>query len=259
MVQLSERYDEPTADLDQVVAEQLLDESIPNYTELKTLAGLSFVRGVVGRALKTPDIGEPAEALDVQGSLAVHAPCRGWDPMAATEEADNGYVDLLIGVDDSRVQRAFTGTVTGCKFLAKLGDERAKVETSMQLEVDLGDSLALGDPVPAILMRASQLSAELLVSVDHLPESSDGAWADIAAALAPEGLKLELDTANRALSVRIADDDLVETLIDLDPLRVGASGTVLLGLRDDGSLHLRGRDSAWRCNSAEEVACVRSD
>lgn len=257
VLQLSKRYDAPTASLDQRVAQQLFDEPVPNYTELKTLAGLAFVRDVIARALSTPDIDETARALDVQGSIAIHAPCPGWKPMAAAEDAETGYVDVLVGVDDSRVQRAFMGSVTACRFLANLGGERAKVQASMQLEVDLGRSVALGDPVPPILMSAMELSAELSVPLSH--ELSGEALAVLSDAISPDGLRLELDTADRALSLRIADDDLVETLIDLEPLDLGTSGTILLGFRDNGSFDLRGRDSAWTCGSDGSTACVRSD
>lgn len=257
VLQLSESYDQPTARLDQTSAEQLFGESIPGYTELKALTGLSFLRDVIARALKTPAIDEAALTLDVQGSLAVHAACPGWEPKSEAPDPEAGYVDFIVGVDDSRVQRAFAGTVTECRFIADLGGERAKVQASMQLEVDLGQSLALGDPVPPILLSASQLSAAL--SVGFTPDPEDGIWALIAAGLAPDGVELDLDTANRPWSLRIAGDDLVETLVDLDAYDVGTNGTVLLGLRDDGSLNLRGRDSAWNCGSDGSAVCVRSD
>jgi len=257
VLQLSESYDRPTASLDQTTAEQLFDESVPDYTELKTLAGLSFVRGVIARALKTSPIGETALGLDVQGSLAVHALCPGWAPKSEAPDPEAGYVDFVIGVDESRVQRAFAGTVTDCRFIANVAGEHAKVQVSMALEVDLGSSVALGDPVPAIRLSASQLSAAL--SVQLSPDPEDGLWSLLATELVPDGLPLDLDTANRSLSVRIAGEDLVETLVDLDALDLGARGTILLGLRDDGSFKLRGRDSAWNCGADGSTVCVRSD
>lgn len=257
VLKLSARYDQPTASLDQSTAEQLFGESVPDYTELKTLAGLSFVRGVIAKALKTSAIDEAALALDVQGSLVIHAACPGWEGKKKTPDPEAGYVDFVVGVDESRVQRAFAGSVTECRFIANLGGERAKVQASMQLEVDLGRSLALGDPVPPILLSAAQLSAA--VSVPISPLLADGFWAAFAAELAPGGLELDLDTANRRWSLRIAGEDVVETLVDLDALDVGTNGTVLLGLHDDGSFNLRGRDSAWNCGSDGSTACVRSD
>ena len=256
VVQLSERYDQPTADVDQRIAEQIFDDPVPNYTALKTLAGLSFVRDVIARALQTPDLDETARTLDVQGTIAIHAPCPGWEPMEATEQAEAGFVDVIIGVDDSRVQRAFMGTVTACRFTANLGGERVKVQASMLLEVDLGRSVALGEPVPVILMRATQLSAKLLVHLTR--DASPGLWS-LSEALAPDGLGVDLDSVDRSLSLRIADDDLVETLIDVGSLDLGTDGTILLGFRDDGSFNLRGRDSAWTCGSDGGLACVRSD
>lgn len=257
VVQLSERYESPTASLDQLAAQQLWDESIPSYTELKTLAGLSFVREVIARALTTRAIDASALELDVQGALAIHAECPGWEPRASTQGVETGYVDLIIGVDDSRVQRAFAGSVTACRFIANLGGERAQVQASMQLEVDLGHSLALGDPVPVILLSASQLSAA--VSVHLSPGLSNSVLALLADELAPEGVKLELGTTGKRLSLRIAGEDIVETLVDLDPLDLRTRGTVLLGLRDDGSLNLRGRDGAWSCGGDGSAVCVRSD
>lgn len=254
VLQLSESYEEPTARLDQLTAEHLFGASVPNYTELKTLAGLSFVRGVIAEALQTEPIGETALALDVQGSLAVHAECPGWMAATAATDAEPGYVDLLIGVDESRVQRAFAGTVTRCRFTANLAGEVAYVQASMELEVDLGRSLALGDPVPPILLSATQLSAALSVQLPD--ELADTPWA-LLDTLAPHGLAL--DTEDREVSVRFAGDDLVETLLDLDALAFGARGTVVLGLREDGSFNLRGRDRAYNCGSDGSVACVRSD
>lgn len=253
VLQLSARYNQPTASLDQSTAEQLFGESVPSYTELKTLAGLSFVRAVIARALKTSPIDKSALALDVQGSLAIHAACPGWEGQKAAPDPEAGYVDFVVGVDDSRVQRAFAGSVTDCRFIANLAGQRAKVQASMQLEVDLGHSLALGDPVPPILLSASQLSAAL--SVPLPPDFTDGLWG----MLAPDGLDLDLDTATKRWSLRIAGEDLVETLVDLDALDVGTNGTILLGLRDDGSFNVRGRDSAWSCGSDGSTVCVRSD
>jgi hypothetical protein len=257
VLRLSEHYDQPTASLDQSTADHLFGESIPDYTELKTLAGLSFVRDVIAKALKTR-IDESALELNVQGTLAIHSMCPGWESKSEVPDPEAGYVDFFVGVDDSRVQRAFVGSVTECRFTANVAGERAKVQASMELEVDLGRSLALGDPVPPVLLSASQFFAVLSVP---LPSelTGGGVWAMIAAELAPDGLALDLDMAYRRWSVRIADEDLVETLVDLDALDLGTNGTVLLGLRDDGSFNLRDRDSEWNCGSDGSVLCVRSD
>jgi hypothetical protein len=97
------------------------------------MAGLSFVRGVVAKALKAPELSEQADSLDVQGSLAIRTPCRGWREDAEPEGDENGYVELLIGVDESRAQRAFTGSVTRCRFITNLEGQRTEVEASAQL------------------------------------------------------------------------------------------------------------------------------
>lgn len=236
VVQLSECYDRPTASLDQPTARRLFEQRLPQLAALESLAGLAFLRQVIAQGT-TPDIDGAEQSLDVQGSLEIHAPCPGWDALPAADEDESGFIDLVIGVDDSRVQRAFTGRATACRFAAKLGDERVKVDASMQFEVDLGHSLGLGEPIPAILLRMFELSAEL----------SD------------TGDRLDLDALGSSVSARIGGQDLLETLIDLEPLNLGQQGTILLGLRDDGSVGVRGRDSAWVCSGKRSAACVRSD
>jgi hypothetical protein len=238
VVQLSERYAQPTANVTQAIARELFERRLPHYAALKTFAGLSFLRDVIANGT-TPNLDGAELDLDVQGSLTVHARCPGWDATPTADEAKTGFVDLTVGVDASRVQRAFTGRATGCRFIAKNRGESANVSVSMQLQVDLGHSLGLGEPVPSILVRLSELSTQL-----------SGAAIE---------LDIDADALGDALSLRIGGEDLIETLVELEPLDLGQQGTILLGLRDDGSVAVRGRDSAWICSSTRSILCARSD
>jgi hypothetical protein len=220
------------------MARELFERRLPHYAALKTFAGLSFLRDVIADGT-TPNLDGAELDLDVQGSLAVHARCPGWDATATADEAKTGFVDLTVGVDASRVQRAFTGRARGCRFIAKNRGESANVSVSMQLQVDLGHSLGLGEPVPSILVRLSELSTQL-----------SGAAIE---------LDIDADALGDALSLRIGGEDLIETLVELEPLDLGQQGTILLGLRDDGSVAVRGRDSAWICSSTRSILCARSD
>jgi hypothetical protein len=195
--------------------------------------------------------------LDVQGTISVHAPCPGWESTASAEDTDTGYVELTIGIDDSRVQRAFSGEASDCRFVANLAGERAKVQASMKLEVDIGHSLGLGEQVPPLLVRVSALTAELSTTLPAV--LSSGLEATLSEVLAPDGIKLALDSTGAPVSLRIGGEDLIETLVELDPLDPTSGGTVLLGLRDDGSASVRGRNSTWDCRSDGSVQCVRSD
>jgi hypothetical protein len=242
VVQLSLRYDRPTGTLDEALAREIVDARWPHVKALKTLAGLSFLREVIAEGT-TPDI-EGADSIDVQGSLAVHAPCPGWERVSAATEAETGFVELMMGVDASRVQRAFTGRATACRFSAQRGKERVNVTASMAVELDLGRSLGLGEAVPSLLVRFSELSSAL--SIDSTGSSVALALADIA------------DDGD-ALSLRMGGDAVLETLVDLETLGMGQQGTFLLALLDDSSVRLRGRDSAWVCSSKRSDPCVRTD
>jgi hypothetical protein len=237
---LSLRYDRPTASLDRASARRIADRTLPQYAALEALRGLTFLRDVVAQGTK-PDGDRADLALDVQGTLAVHAPCPGWSRARATDEAETGFIDLVIGVDGSRVQRAFTGRATGCRFSAQRGSERGKVTASMALELDLGRDLGLGEHVPSLLLRLYELSIDI-------SRASSDARADLA-----------LATVGDELSLRIGGSHVLSTLIELGPLNLDTQGTCLLALRDDGRLTVRGRDGEWVCSGDGSEPCVFSD
>jgi hypothetical protein len=231
ILQLSERYDHLTADLDRVTAQRIVDRRPPEYDALEALAGLTFLRDVLS------DVGLSAAdgtdlPIEVQGTLSVHAPCPGWEPKDGSrpDEAETGFVELTLGVDGSRVQRAFTGAASRCKFAADRLGRRAAVTVSMALEVDLGHSFVPGEPLPPLLVHASDVRI-----------SKAGG---------------DLGGSTKEFSVRMDAGDVLETLIELESLGLGRTGTFLLALREDGRSRLRGRDDAWLCGRQRSEPCV---
>jgi hypothetical protein len=234
VVQLSQRYERLTASMDAATARDLIDRRLPQYAALEALKSLAFLRDVIADAT-SPETEDAAQTFDVQGSLEVHAPCPGWDADEGSDEA--GFIELVIGVDASRVQRAFTGRAENCRFVAKHSGHKENVTASMELELDLGHSLGLGEPVPALLIRAEEVSAELSDSVGEL----------------------QLGEPSEVLSLRVVDAERLEMLIELDSLDIDRHGSFLLALREDGRVGVRGRDGEWVCGRKRGDPCVPAD
>jgi hypothetical protein len=231
VLQLSKRYEHLTASLDRVTAQRIVDRRPPQYAALEALAGLTFLRDVLAN-VRLSDMERTDLPIEVQGSLSVHAACPGWEPSDVPDKT-KGFVELTLGVDGSRVQRAFTGMASGCKFVGERGGRHAAVSVSMALEVDLGHSFVPGEPLPALLVNASDARIE-----------SDG---------------FDLGESSEEFSVRVNTDDVLETLIDLETLDLGQTGTFLLALREDGRLRLRGRHDAWLCGRLRSEPCVQTE
>jgi hypothetical protein len=195
---------------------------------LEAISGLGFIRDVVESATSIDD---PDLAVDVDGALDAHAACPGWDATLPADDATNGFIDVTIGVEDTRVQRSFSGHATNCRFVTERSGQRANAVASMDLEVDLGGSLGLGESVPAILVRATNLSG----TIGTVP----------------------LALGQQVVSFRLLADDSVETLIAMATLPISVAGTALIALRPDGSWSLRARDSEWVCStSGGSAPCV---
>jgi hypothetical protein len=176
-----------------------------------------------------------AEQLLDRGALADHA--RG---DAREERVDqpggaaggNGIRQrhVTIGVEETRVQRAFTGRATRCQFETKQAGTSMNVVATMDLQVDLGADIGLGDPAPAILVRATNASGMV-----------DG---------------VALDLAQRVFSFRLDRDRSIETLVDVTTLDSKLRGSVLLALRDDGTWSLRTQRGEWVCENAGSASCM---
>jgi hypothetical protein len=226
---LAAQYASPSATLEPSVMGAVLQQSVTTQAALEAVSGLRFVRDVVHDATSATADSTDFD-LEVQGSAMAHAACPGWDD-DPIERPDDGYIEVTIGVENSSVQRAFAGHATSCKFKAERAGQAANAIATMDLQFDLGSDLALGDEaVTGLLVRATNVSG----TIDGVP----------------------LGLGAQVFSFRIAEDDAVETLIDLAPMQLGLSGTCLLALRTDGVWALKTRTGEWSCGSAGSGPCV---
>ncbi len=228
---MAAQYASPSAALEAAMTGAVLGQTQPTQTVLQALWGLRFVRDVVSDA--TSATSESTDlAFEVQGSAFAHAACPGWGEPGETE-ASRGYIEVTIGLEESQVQRAFAGHATSCKFVTDRGEQRSNVIATMDLQIDLGDDLALGESAGALLVRATNVSGTV------------------------DGVSLGL--GQQVFSFRFGEDDAIETLIDVGPMKLGVSGTLLLALRNDGVWALKTRTGEWTCSSAGSGPCVLDD
>ena len=227
---LAQAYASPSANLEPAVMGSVLDRTLPTRIVLEALSGLGFVRDVVRDATEATSETTDLE-LDVQGSVLARSACPGWAAEGAESESERGYIEVTIGVQDSRVQRAFAGRATKCKFVTVRSDGlRSNIVATMDLQIDLGRELALRDPPPALLLRATNASG----AIDGVP----------------------LALGAEVFSFRLGDEVSIETLVELAPLALGLSGTCLLGLQSDGAWALETQAGRWACGSAGSGPCV---
>jgi len=226
---LAAEYESPSASLEPAMMRNVLGETQPTRTVLQALSGLRFVRDVIHDAT-TATSDSTDVALDVQGTVLARAACPGWNGDATESESERGAIEVTLGVGESQLQRAFAGHATSCKFVTESMGRRSNVVATMALQIDLGDDLSLGEPVETLLIRATNVIGAI------------------------DGVALGL--GQQAFSFRFGEDDSIETLIDLAPLSVGASGTCLLGLRPDGVWQLETRAGRFACGSAGSGPCV---
>jgi hypothetical protein len=228
VVALADAYDQPTAVLTADSARAVVDRTQALREVLQALRGLQFLRDIVEDATSLSDA--DIESLAVRGALDARTACPGWSDATLPDQATDGSIEVTIGVDASRVQRAFGGRATECRFVTLIAGQRANAVATMVLEVDLGGSLGLGEPTPAILVRATNLS---------------GSVGNVALNLGPE-----------VLSFRLLEDGAIDSLVDTVTLVPGSIGSVLLELSSDGTVTVRGRDGDWACGQGG-AACTR--
>jgi hypothetical protein len=220
---LAAQYDAAAAKLDPQTARTIFMQTQPLQKVLSSFTGLLFFRDVIDNATSVdPD---SAIALDVQGTIDAHAPCPGW-----SDDKSQGFIDVTLGVEATRVQRAFIGHATQCHFVTQQAGTTLNVVATMDLQVDLGSDIGLGDTAPAVLVRATNVSGAV-----------DG---------------LALDLAGQVVSFRLDRDSAIETLVDLTPFHLSVQGSVLLVLQSDGTWSLRTRSGEWICDSAGSAPCM---
>jgi hypothetical protein len=228
VVALADAYEHPSAALTPATARMVVDQTQPQRAVLQAISGLRFIRDVIDNATSITDA--DIDAVEVQGALDARSACPGWDASAPPDESVDGYIEVSIGIEQSRVQRAFSGRATNCRFVTESQGTRSNAVASMDLEIDLGGSLGFGEPTPPVLVRATNLV---------------GSVGNVA-----------LNLGQQVVSFRLREDDSVETLVNMTTLPAGSAGTALISLRVDGNWSLRARDGAWLCNAGGTGSCV---
>jgi hypothetical protein len=224
VLQLADRYEALTASMDEPTARAVLDRASAQSTNVEIYRDLFFLRTVIEDATAAAE-SQTEVPVDLQGSLLVHGPCPGWTAETEPDPSD-GFIELAIGVEESRAQRAFAGFVEGCRFIsAGVG-----LSLSAYLELDLGTSLGLGEVVPPLLVRATgvTLTWTAPARVVQLPE----------------------------LHFRLHEDGMIERLVELSELGAGVSGSAILSAHADGTLGLRVREGEWLCGVDRSQPCA---
>lgn len=228
VVALADEYEEPSATLTAANARAVVDRTQALREVLQAVRGLGFIRDIVENATSIRDV--DIESVAVRGELDARSACPGWDPATPPDSATDGSIEVTIGVEESRVQRAFAGRATNCRFVTMVAGQVSQGVATMDLEVDLGGSLGFGEPAPPVLVRATNLSG----SVGNLA----------------------LNFGSRVLSFRLLEGGAIDTLVDTSTLGAELSGSVLIALRSDGSVTVEARDGTWTCGEGG-AACSR--
>ena len=226
---LAAQYDAVSGQLDAQTARAIFTQTQPLQRVLRSFTGLRFFRDIIDDATSISP--NAASALDVQGSIEAHSPCPGWTDDPSPDDATQGFIDVTIGVEETRVQRAFMGEATRCQFVTQQAGTKLNVVATMDLQVDLGGDIGLGETAPAILVRATNATGTV-----------DG---------------VALDLQQRVLSFRLERDGSIETLVDLTALDPDLRGSALLALRSDGTWSLRTRQGEWVCDAAGSAPCTQ--
>jgi hypothetical protein len=226
---LAAQYDAVYATLDATTARTVLERTQSLQAVIRSFVGFEFLRNMVEDATSV-DFDDTQLAVDIQGSIDAHTPCPGWQDGTPLDAATQGFIDVTIGVENSRVQRAFGGHTTQCRFIGYPPGARSNIVATMDLEIDLGGSLGFGEPTPAILVRASNITGLIDNAVMNL--------------------------AGQIISFRIRTDNSLETLVDLTTLGAGLSGSALLAGLMDGRWAVRVGNGQWICGVEGSEPCV---
>jgi hypothetical protein len=209
---LNERYNNPTAALDQTQAVDALQE-MPSLREL--VAGFraaGYAQDGVNRGSAEASQSS-ASRLNVQGSLDVDIRCPG--ELAEPAYSGNGTLALTIGVQKNLIKRGIGALADHCVLRGDLLGTPVRVEVDGPLAIDLGRDLSLRNPG----------TDRLLMSVT--------------------GSITVADYELRNLSARWTHDSL-EYLFVLQ-----SGGWIIAIVSADGSITLRDKDSLWGCSDGQ--------
>jgi hypothetical protein len=226
-------YDHPTARLP---GEQVRDFVLAarQYLQIsELLTGLRFTRTLISETSAGLGANTAVEDLSISGVVHASVPCFGDEPMRTLDAATNGKLSATLGVQGSRLKRAFDGEFERCVFRvepALVAPQRVSV--SARVVADLGADLGIGD----------EFTGPLLMKLRDITGESSGGLGDF-----------QLDSGE--FHFRLRDDGAIDTLVDGAMFGLGETGSVLLSLRVDGTISLRDSLGEWSCD-AEVALCA---
>lgn len=224
---LAKQYETPTASLDPWHARTVLERAAPSQETLAVFSGLSLVREIARDASSSIET-DRDYPFDLQGTISSRTTCPG-DGGGGSRVEDNGLIRLTLGVDRSRIQRAFSGRAERCRYTTEVAGAVVDVTVTADLELDLGRPIGLGESLPeALLVRASKLSGDIQGEIEA---------------------HLELNLVH----LKVGEDGTLEMLLDLADF--GLSGTAILIVRADQSLGVRVEQGEWSCGPTPSVPC----
>jgi hypothetical protein len=228
---LTQRYENPSAELPEDRIRELLAEAIRIDSIAQLLRGLRFVRTAVTDTSLGLENNTTAEKLDVQGRVQARVPCPGDAPTADFNAPESGAVRVAFGVEGSKLLRGFAGAVEECRFRVQfVVGEAQHVVLSGRLTGDLGADLRIGSPLPkSLLLKLSGVTGESVAT------------------------STTVDLSRTEYHFRLTEDGALESLLDSAELGLGDFGSVVLVVHPEGSLALRERRGEWVC--AENSAC----
>ena len=218
--ELSQEYDSPTANLDELLAGSAL-ASIPELANLDRLdAGFRSTQTVVDSVgdAKAPAEEKAGEGVQLRGSLRITMRCPGDLGNPVYDAARNGSVVLTVALSKNKVRRTIIGKATACQLAGKLGSVPISVELDGSLVFDLGRDVPLG-----------------------------GTYTPTRVLLSLQGSITVGDVIFDGVSARI-DDQGVEHLFQ------SSDGSVVVSVTDSG-FSVRGRNGSWSC-SKEGGTCA---
>lgn len=254
---LATEYDAPTAAIPGALVAEVVESSSVSGL-LTPLSGFAVLEQAIEEASAAlEDSGGSSNQVEVSGSVRARSACpghRGTTPTrtragsvtpddvaapAIPEEPTSaraaqelyGWVDVTLGVDDSELQRTFTGAVQSCEFSAAGALATEDVTLSMAFDADFGSDVPLGEALPKTLLVSARDVRLLAVGSGKV-------------------------TSLPSFDFRRTSSGAIEVLFDAAQFRPTLQGSVVVIQNADGSRGLRTRDGEWLCRIGGG-ACVR--
>ncbi len=231
---LAAQYERPTASVPDDYVELLVEEGQRLSQLGQLLDRLHFVRDAVAdTSVGIDQTGYVADFL-LQGRIAASVDCPGDETAPLPDGGSNGFLHLLLGVEESRLRRGFSGRVDQCRFLVKssFAPDQHVVVTA-DIVGDLGADLGLNAKPADVLIQLTNVTGRAASTLGTL------------------------DLARSRYHFRLTRDDALEVLFDPTSIGLPNIGTVVFALRADRAFVLRESRGEWVCGGGGSACALR--